>query len=176
MFALGLAALVGREPVVNLRLEAPFDELANVEDNAGLRGRRHADRRDRAPGPVKISVRGHTSRRETGCVFRNSRYAGGRTTLNSTHCGEETGDKLSAKYGRLPNESRPGEVAICRSDALGVRCSAQSRRVTYLYPDGRSVGAAMIVEDDDAAADGRNETVEPEGSPPPTRCSNAPMP
>jgi hypothetical protein len=57
-FALALAALVAREPVVNLRLETPFDELFRASktspdyavdgmltDGTG------------APWPVKISVR-----------------------------------------------------------------------------------------------------------------------
>jgi len=170
-FALAFAALAAREPVVNLRLEAPFDELFQMSkttpdyavdgmltDGTGT------------PGPVKISVRGHTSRRETECVFPKLKVqrADGTTLRLGTHCGEAADDQLSAKYGRLPNEKSPWrEVAIYQIlDALGVPAlRAKSARVTYLYPDGRRVERnALIVEDDDEAAKrmGGTKTVEPE--------------
>jgi hypothetical protein len=164
--ALAFAAFVAREPVVNLRLEAPFDELFQtskttpdyavdgmLSDGTG------------APGPVKISVRGHTSRRETECVFPKLKVqrADGTTLRLGTHCGEATGDKLSAKYGRLPNEKSPWrEVAIYQIlDALGVPAlRAKAARVTYLYP-GRPQRRAQRADYRRrrrcGEADGRNE-------------------
>jgi len=184
-FALAFAAFVAREPVVTLRLEAPFDELFQTSkttpdyavdgmltDGTG------------APGPVKISVRGHTSRRETECVFPKLKVqrADGTTLRLGTHCGEATGNKLSAKYGRLPNEKSPWrEVAIYQIlDALGVPAlRAKAARVTYLYPDGRSIERnALIIEDDDDAAKrmGGTKTVEPEEFTTADQMFNAPMP
>jgi hypothetical protein len=158
-FALAFAALVAREPVVNLRLEAPFDELFQTSkttpdyavdgmltDGTGT------------TGPVKISVRGHTSRREAECVFPKLKVqrADGTTLKLGTHCGEAKDDKLSPKYGRLANEKSPWrEVAIYQIlDVLGVpTLHAKAARVTYVYPDGREIERnALIVEDDDDAA------------------------
>jgi len=150
-------SLTAGNSVATLRLEAPFDELfqATVNPDRKVDGRltEHG-----ATIPVKVSVRGHTSRRESECAFPKLKLVrpDGTRLKIGTHCGEETGSHLTEKYGRLPNERSPWrEAAVYRIlDALGVPAlQAQAARVTYIYPDGHSLERnAFLVEDDDDAA------------------------
>jgi hypothetical protein len=156
---LALAAFFARDPVVSLRLEAPFDELFQTSAGApdySVDGT--LTEGDAQPVQVKISVRGHTSRRESECAFPKlkAKRPDGSTLKIGTHCGEKSDDALTAKYGRLANERSPWrEAAIYQIlDALGVpTLHAKAVRVTYVYPDKRTVERnAVLIEDDDDAA------------------------
>ena len=167
---LASTALAARDPVTTLRLEAPFDELfqtskaspdyavdGTLSDGTG------------APVPVKVSVRGHTSRRESECAFPKLKVErnDGTTLKLGTHCGESADGTLTAKFGRLPNEKSPWrEVAVYRIlEALGVpTLQTRAARVTYVYPDGRSLqrNAFLVEDDDDAAKRMGGKTIKPE--------------
>jgi hypothetical protein len=88
----------------------------------------------------------------------------GRSVLKiGTHCGETTGDAITAKYGRVANEQSPlREGFVYRLlDVMGVpTLKARPARITYVYTDGRSsapdrrqsiVRHAVVIEDDDEA-------------------------
>jgi len=168
------ATLFSSYDVATLQLEAPFDELfaqAKEQPEYAVDGRLST-----SPGsdpiPVKISLRGHTSRRDTECPFPKLKVApvggralpGGNTLKIGTHCGEGTENVLTARFGRLPNERSPWrEAAVYRLlDALRIpSLRARPARITYVYSD-RPEGSdgtgdrrvernAMLLEDDDDA-------------------------
>jgi hypothetical protein len=135
-----LAALTvsAAEPVVTLRIEAPFDELfeSSQRDPDHIVSGTLTESGGKIV-PVKISVRGHTSRRESECTFPKLKVErpDGTQLKVGTHCGEATSNALTAKYGRLPNERSPWrEAAVYRIlDALGVlTLQAKPARITYL--------------------------------------------
>lgn len=157
--ALALAVLTAAgDPVASLRLEAPYDELfqtsKNTEEYAVDGKLTDADGKTTA---VKVSVRGHTSRRESECEFPKLKVLrpDGTSLKIGTHCGDATDGKLTAKYGRLPNEKSPWrEAAVYHIlHALDVpTLQAKAARISYVYPDGRSVERnALLIEDDDDA-------------------------
>ena len=155
-FAL-LAALFARDPVATLRLEAPFDELFQasakdpdykVDGALDEGGKRVA---------VQVAVRGHTSRRESECSFPKLkvRRPDGTTLKIGTHCGDQSDDTLTSKYGRVPNERSPWREGTIYQilEALAVPVlHAVPARITYVYPDARSLERnALLIEDDDDA-------------------------
>jgi hypothetical protein len=147
------------DPPAAIRLEAPFDELFSTsQTKADYSVDGTLTEAGKPATPVKVSVRGHTSRRESECAFPKLKIqrADGSTLKLGTHCGESAGDTLSTKYGRLPNERSPWrEAAVYHVlQALAVpTLQAQAVRVTYVYPDARTLERnAMIIEDDDDAA------------------------
>jgi hypothetical protein len=166
--------------VVPLQLEAPFKDLfaqARTNEEYAVTGRlsyTHGGRGVAVDG-VKVSVRGHSSRRETECAFPKLKVqlpanaeagpllAGVASLKIGTHCGESAEDALTPKYGRLPNERSPlREAFVYRLlEAVGVpTLKARPARITYVDADGpepspaqeRSiVRNAVLLEDTDEA-------------------------
>jgi hypothetical protein len=159
--------------VVALRLEAPLEELfakAKSDPDAEIDGvlTDTTDGEGAKPVPVKVSLRGHTSRRETECTFPKLKVetADGRTIKLGTHCGENPQTQPSGRYGRLTNERSPlREAAVYQLlEALGVpSLHAQHARVTYVSPKGTIVRNAMILEEDREAIkrSGGKDDIEP---------------
>jgi hypothetical protein len=185
------AALTGAKPatlfssydVVSLRVEAPFDELfsrAKTEPEYVVEGAliETGSGQDGKGLPVKIALRGHTSRRDSECSFPKLKIdlseAGGhvdgsllngvKTLKIGTHCGEVQDDTLTRRFGRLPNERSPlREAAVYRLlDAAGVPAlRARPATITYVRTGARTgesgaaaeplVRHAMLLEDEDAA-------------------------
>jgi hypothetical protein len=111
--------LIGTDPIA-ITLAAPLTEL--FEKGAD-------DEKFSVPGSVsyqdpssgaevkreaQVSVRGHTSRRETECTFPKLKlkFKEGDELKIGTHCGEAADEALSAKYGRLANEKSPRREAL----------------------------------------------------------------
>jgi hypothetical protein len=155
-FAL-LALLFGPDRVATLRLEAPFDDL--FQTSAKEPDYKVDGTLDEGGGrvAVQVSVRGHTSRRESECSFPKLKVQrpDGTTLKIGTHCGDQNGDTLTSKFGRVPNERSPWrEGAIYQIlEALAVPAlHATPARITYVYPDRRSLERnALLIEDDDDA-------------------------
>ena len=179
VLAIGAAApstpvLFSSHDLVTLQLEAPFTELIEMgrdNDEHSVVGKLSYQSKagERATiENVKISLRGHTSRRESECAFpklklhlttppQDGIFAGARTVKVGTHCGESAGDALTPRFGRLPNEQSPFREAFVYRllDVLQVpTLKARPARITYVYADGRQqplVRNAMLLEDDDDA-------------------------
>lgn len=186
--------LFARDDTVSLRIEAPFDDLfarAKRDPDYATDGTLVWTDGDASGEPVHvtISLRGHTSRRETECSFPKLKVSlaegedeaafrgGGRSLKLGTHCGESEDDELTQKFGRLSNERSPWrEAAIYRLlAALDVpTLRARPARVTYVYTpsaEGPSQSApqtitrnAMLLEDEDDAVRrlGGTAEIEPE--------------
>jgi hypothetical protein len=104
---------------------------------------------------VKVSVRGHTSRRETECTFPKLKLKlpDGFELRIGTHCGETADATLTTKYGRLANDTSPLREALAYRllEAAGVPVlRSRAARITY-----RDEGAgqpvvrnALLLEDD----------------------------
>jgi hypothetical protein len=174
-------ALFSSYEVISLQLKAPFNDLfehARTNEEyvvTGTLSYTH-EGRGHAVENVKVSVRGNTSRRETECAFPKLKVqlpanvqAGplltGITSLKiGTHCGESAEDKLTPRYGRLPNEQSPVREAFVYRllESVGVpTLKARPARVTYVYADARPaqspaqeqaiVRNAMLLENTDEA-------------------------
>jgi hypothetical protein len=153
--------LFSSDEVVALTLSAPFNELflhARSEDGysvAGALSYRDGGR-DVTVDNVEIGLRGHTSIRESECVFpklkvdfekdgsaaqvEGTLFDGLKGVKIGTHCGESTDDTVTAKYGRLPNEQAPlREAAVYRIlHALGVpTLKARPARISYVFTDAQ---------------------------------------
>jgi hypothetical protein len=168
--------------VLPLQLKAPFNQLfdhARTDDTYVVTGTlSYRDGgREVAINGVTISLRGHTSKRESECPFpklklqfpagaapEGSLLAGLPSLKIGTHCGESTGGTITAKYGRLANEQSPNREAFVYRllDAVGVpSLKARPARITYVYTDARSgqspaqdqplVRNAMLLENSDEA-------------------------
>ena len=126
--------------------------------------------------PVTVSLRGHTSRRDSECTFPKLKLTlaegspdvlsiGSRTLKIGTHCGESADGELTPKFGRLPNEHSPWrEATVYRIlEAVGVpTLRARPARLTYISTStptttdtNRSprmvTRNAMLIEDEDDA-------------------------
>jgi hypothetical protein len=162
------------EPI-ELTLEAPLKELFDKgidDDKFSVRGA--LSYRDAATGSdvvvrdVDVSVRGHTSKRETECSFpklkitfdkagsrRQSIFAGLDGLRIGTHCGENPGEERTPKFGRLANEKSPlREALVYQLLAASGAATLQVRpaRVTYVEKATQAspiVRNAMLLEDDD---------------------------
>ena len=162
--------LDGDRPLV-FSIRAPFQQLfakGADDERYAVDGTFTAEWSDEAI-PVRVSVRGNTSKRYTECSFpklklkfRNERGPDGVGALKiGTHCGENNGEDLTATFGRLANERAPWrEVTVYRLlAALGVpTLRARTARITYTdsSPNGTIVPSpltrnALIVEDDEEA-------------------------
>jgi hypothetical protein len=162
---------------IEVTLRAPLQQLFEKgidDDNFSVRG--VLSYRDGSTGSnvvvpdVDVSVRGHTSKRETECSFpklkikfeksddgvrARSIFAGLDGLRIGTHCGENPGEERTAKFGRLANEKSPWREAFVYRllDVAGVATlKARVARITYI--DGAAQGSpvvrnAMLVEDDD---------------------------
>jgi hypothetical protein len=174
----GNSPLFSSQDVLTLRLEGPFRELLSKpespDDSSTVTAKLTLTQggRDVTIDGVGISLRGHTSRRASECTFpklkvtlpqgqaaERSVLAGHSVLKIGTHCGESTGDAISAKYGRLTNEQSPVREAFVYRllEAVGVpTLKARQARITYVYTDAPDqkhslVRNAFIVEDDDEA-------------------------
>ena len=156
--------LEGKEPV-ELKLEAPVRELfaKGLEDEAfSVPGT--ASFTDPGSGAhlvltgVAVSVRGHTSRRETECPFPKLKLKlkGAGSLKIGTHCGEAADDQLSAKYGRLSNEKSPHREALVYDLLRAIDApTLKTRPARITYVDGIQetpvVRNGLLLEDDDDA-------------------------
>ena len=156
--------LEGTTPVA-LTLEAPLQDLfaRGAEDEAvtvpgTLRFKDPATGADVELPGIDVSVRGHTSRRETECTFPKLKLKlkGAGSIKIGTHCGEAQDDALSAKYGRLSNEKSPHREALVYKlleAAAAPTLRTRPARITYIdkaqgTPLERN---ALLLEDDDDA-------------------------
>jgi hypothetical protein len=177
------------EPV-RLQLTAPFNELfegALSDESYAVSGTLTAI----GAGPiatldgVTISVRGHTSRRESECEFPKLKitfpagakaaiplFAGMHSVKIGTHCGEAPNGRLTARFGRLPNQQSPLREVFVYSllAAVGVPAlKARAAVITYVYTDANPTQPrnierhAFLLEDTDDAVrrlGGRREITE----------------
>jgi hypothetical protein len=161
------------EPI-ELTLEAPLQQLFDkgvADDKFSVRG--VLSYRDASTGSsvvvpdIDVSVRGHTSKRETECSFPKLKIKfdkaapsrsifGGLDGLRiGTHCGENPGEERTPKFGRLANEKSPlREAFVYRLlDAAGVTTlKARPARISYVDKATQAaplVRNAMLLEDDD---------------------------
>ncbi len=116
---------------------------------------------------VKVSVRGHTSRRDSECSFPKLKlkFGGdGHATMFEdvgslrlgTHCGEQADDNPTKEFGRLANEKSPiREAFVYRLlDAVEVPAlKARPARITYVdtRPGATPLTRnALLLEDEEA--------------------------
>ena len=159
-----LIALLEGTGLVRLTLEAPLQDLFNsaaADEDFSVSGRLTLGEPGSAGRTVwtgvAVSVRGHTSRRETECTFPKlklkSKEAG--SIKIGTHCGEAPDHQLSPKYGRLANEKSPLREALVYDllravDAPTLR--TRGARITYINgTQGPLERNALLLEDDDDA-------------------------
>jgi hypothetical protein len=149
------------EPLA-ITLEAPLHELFARDDDINFSVPGVVFYKDPSSGAelkreAQVSVRGHTSRRETECTFPKLKlkFKEGDVLRIGTHCGEASDEALSPKYGRLPNEKSPRREALVyrllqAADVPALR--ARPAVVTYIE-NGQSplTRKALLVEDDDEA-------------------------
>ena len=168
-----LPQLLEGDTVIALTLEAPIQELfekGSEDEKFSVPGTlRFKDARgaDVELQGVEVSVRGHTSRRETECTFPKLKLKlkGAGSIKIGTHCGETQDETLTTKYGRLANEtSAHREALVYRllhvADAPTLR--ARPARITYV---DKSQNAplernALLLEDDDDAMERVKGTAE----------------
>src|SRR5262245_10331399 len=148
-------ALFSADTPLSFEIKAPFNDLLaagretedyNVEGTLSSGG----DGAPRAAGQnIKVALRGHTSIRESECAFPKLKlhfnvtptdgpFAGTRSVKIGTHCGESATDKLTPRFGRLPNGRSPYREAFVYRllDVLGVpTLKARPARITYFYAD-----------------------------------------
>lgn len=161
-----LDSLLDGKGVATLTIEAPFEALfatGSENETVTLPGTvRFTD----GPGgeavlnDVAVSVRGHTSRRETECTFPKLKLKlkGAGSIKIGTHCGEGPDEALSPKYGRLANERSPHREALVydllrAAEAPALRTRAA--RITYIdkaHAEPLQRNALLLEDDDDAMA------------------------
>jgi hypothetical protein len=173
--ALSTSALFSAGEPVQLEIEAPLSDLLthDREDNDyAVTGALTVivDGRPVRINGVRVSVRGHTSRRDTECHFPKLKVdlpadARAATPLLvglgsikiGTHCGEVADGQLTQTFGRLANEHSPlREAFVYRLlAALEVPAlHARRARITYRDTAGSKdpfVRHALIIEDSDDA-------------------------
>lgn len=167
--------LVGTVPV-ELTLTAPLqalvDERPSGDDDRTVEGQMtwRLEGRTGAIAPVRVSLRGHTSRQQSECSFPKLKLDLSRadrdgtpfdqvpTLKLGTHCGDAADDQLTRRYGRLASPLAPPREALVYAmlDAAGVpTLRARPATVTYAFTGEPARAAltrpAMLLEDDDAA-------------------------
>jgi hypothetical protein len=169
-------ALFSSYELLTLQLRAPFGQLfesARDDDSFAVSATlsyQHPDGREIVLPGVKLSLRGHTSRRETECAFPKLKlhfesppddpiFAGLSALKIGSHCDEREG--LTPRFGRLANERSPlREAFVYRVlDILQVPSYlARPARITYAETgsDSRAFAGsitrnAMLLEDDNDA-------------------------
>jgi hypothetical protein len=165
--AVKLPSLLEGEGVATLRVQAPLQQLfetGSEDENVSVPGvvtfKDPQTGSDVVLKDVEVSVRGHTSRRETECTFPKLKLKlkGSGSLKIGTHCGEAPDSQLTQKYGRLANEKSPQRegLAYRMLYAAGVpSLRARVARVTYV--DSAASNAqpltrnALLLEDDDDA-------------------------
>jgi hypothetical protein len=161
-----LPSLLDGTTLVELKLEAPLQQLferGSDDDTISVPGT--VSFKDPKTGEdvvlhdVAVSVRGHTSRRETECTFPKLKLKlkGAGSLKIGTHCGESPDGTLTEKYGRLANEKAPLREALAyRMLASAAVPSLRARPARVTYVDTGNGGQplqrnALLVEDDDDA-------------------------
>lgn len=166
------ADLLAGNGVIALTLEAPLKELfAKGSENEKFSVAGRVTYKDPGSGAdvqreALVSVRGHTSRRETECTFPKLKlkFKEGDELKIGTHCGEATDEALSPKYGRLANEKSPHrEALVYRLLQAAEVPTLRTRPATVTYLDkGQAplTRKALLVEDDGDARKRLQATVE----------------
>jgi hypothetical protein len=154
-------ALFPSADLIDVRLEAPFDQLfGDRSGDVSVRGVLTYTRGDASTAAdVEVSTRGHTSLRETECQFPKLRieFAGARrprpagtgeqerqaspfddleSVKIGTHCGESPDERLTPRFGRLANEKSPHREAFVYRllEVMGVPApSARPARIEYVF-------------------------------------------
>jgi len=150
------------DSTATLTLEAPLKDLFErgaEDENVAVPGTvtyKDASGKDVVFRDVRVSVRGHTSRREAECTFPKLKLKfADKTSLKiGTHCGESTGETLSTKYGRLANELSPRREALVYRLLHAVEAPtlrARPARITYVDGGRRLERNGLLLEDDDDA-------------------------
>jgi hypothetical protein len=179
--------LFSRFALLTLRIQAPFSELfesARDDDRYDVRGRLSyagMDGREVVFDEVKVSLRGHTSRRATECAFPKLKlnipsapddglFSGVSTVKVGTHCDDREG--LTPRFGRLANERSPlREAFVYRLLEIFDVPSylARPARISYVDTGGQAANPtitrnAMLLEDDDDARKryGARQEIEPD--------------
>ena len=164
------AELFASPVALPLTITAPLDDLfrrAQSDPNATIQGlvTYSAGGHDIKLEGVPISVRGHTSKRETECSFpklklhvakspgaAHSIFAGLKAVKLGTHCGEAADGQLTPRFGRWANEKAPPREAVVYRllNAFGVSTFlARPARVTYEMSGQRLIRNALLREDED---------------------------
>jgi hypothetical protein len=162
--------LFARHDVMTVTLEASFDELiatSRTDEDFSVAGTlTYTDPRSGREvtlKDVKISTRGHTSRREAECEFPKLKLdfsAGqegpfGTTVKVGTHCGDKRDGELTPKYGRWPNEKAVHREAFVYRllAAMDVpTLQARPARITYVFGTREPLTRnAMFLEDEEQA-------------------------
>jgi hypothetical protein len=152
--------LLSGNGVIDLTLEAPLQQLfakGSEDEKFSVPGR--VSYKDPSSGvdvqrEAQVSVRGHTSRRETECSFPKLKltFKEGDELKIGTHCGESADDALSPKYGRLANEKAPHrEALVYRLLQAAEVPTLRARPATVTYLDKGQAPLkrkALLVEDD----------------------------
>jgi len=146
-----------------LTIEAPIQELfekGSEDEKFSVPGR--VTYKDPSSGAdvtrdAVVSVRGHTSRRETECTFPKLKlkFKEGDVLRIGTHCGEAADETLSAKYGRMANERSPQrELLAYRLLQAAEVPTLRTRPASITYVDKGQPALtrrALLIEDDDDA-------------------------
>ena len=154
--------LSGNAPLA-LTIDAPLEELfdkGSEDEKVSVPGR--VTYKDPTSGAdvtreARVSVRGHTSRRETECTFPKLKlkFKEGDVLRIGTHCGEAGDGTLSEKYGRMANEKSPQREGLAyrllqAADVPTLRTRPAS--ITYIDSGRPAVTRrALLIEDDDEA-------------------------
>jgi hypothetical protein len=160
-----LPQLLDGDTPIALTLEAPLKELfeKGAEDEnftvAGtLRYKDPSSAADVELRGLEVSVRGHTSRRETECTFPKLKLKlkGAGSIKIGTHCGEGQDADLTTKYGRLANEKSPHrEALVYRLLSIAGAPTLRTRPARITYRDAAQGTPlernALLLEDDDDA-------------------------
>jgi hypothetical protein len=166
--ASSVPAIFSADTPIALRIDAPLEELfANARSDLSyaVEGTIAEAAARGSALRVKISLRGHTSRRESECTFPKlkltfadpppdgSPFAGLKRMKIGTHCGESNGTAVTERFGRLPNERSPYRETLAYRllNALDVpTLKARAARITYAYADSSETLTrnAMLLEDD----------------------------
>jgi hypothetical protein len=145
-----------------ITLEAPLHELFARDDDVDFSVPGVVSYKDPSSGSelkreAQVSVRGHTSRRETECTFPKLKlkFKEGDVMRIGTHCGEASDEALSPKYGRLANEKSPQrEGLVYRLLQAADVPTLRSRPAVVTYVENGQpplTRRALLVEDDDDA-------------------------
>jgi hypothetical protein len=160
-------SLLEGKGAATLSIEAPLQQLfetgledENVTVPATVRFKDPSSGADVALTGVAVSVRGHTSRRETECTFPKLKLKlkGAGSLKIGSHCGESADDELSPKYGRLANQKSPLREALVYELLRAVEAPTlrtRPARITYIdkaQPQPLERNALLLEDDDDAMA------------------------
>jgi hypothetical protein len=157
--------LFSTDRTVELTLEAPLQEIFDkgASDDKftakGVLSYRDPERGSAVVIPeVAVSVRGHTSKRETECSFPKlklefgdksardaSIFSGLDRVRIGTHCGENAGEELTRGFGRLANEKSPvREAFVYRLLGAMEVPTPKTRPARITYVDNRAGGSSLV--------------------------------